>query len=359
MKKRKLKIFTIIVIIIIFLYFIYNLISGIIYKNKMKEISQYTSNQMIDYTLNNNENAIISVAIYNENGITYNVYGADYNLNYDYEIGSITKTFTAMLVSKAIEEERINLDDSISNYLELENRYYPTIKRIITHTSGLKPYYLSLQKIQNYFAGGNDFYNISKEQLLKELNKTRLEERDYNFNYSNFGVSALGLVLEKVYDKNYNELLEEYLQQLDMNNTTIATGTGNLSGYWKWNENDGYIPSGAIISNIEDMSKYLETLITSDENYVINVAEPLTDINVENEIYNMLDVNIDSVGMTWMIDNKNNIIWHNGSTTNFNSYIGFNRKKKIGVVVLSNISPQKDINMTLIGNKIMLEQLDK
>lgn len=357
MKKRKLKIFTIIVIIIIFLYFIYNLISGIIYKNKMKEISQYTSNQMIDYTLNNNENAIISVAIYNENGITYNVYGADYNLNYDYEIGSITKTFTAILVSKAIEEERINLDDSISNYLELENRYYPTIKRIITHTSGLKPYYLSLQKIQNYFAGGNDFYNISKEQLLKELNKTRLEERDYNFNYSNFGVSALGLVLEKVYDKNYNELLEEYLQQLDMNNTTIATGTGNLSGYWKWNENDGYIPSGAIISNIEDMSKYLETLITSDENYVINVAEPLTDINVENEIYNMLDVNIDSVGMTWMIDNKNNIIWHNGSTTNFNSYIGFNRKKKIGVVVLSNISPQKDINMTLIGNKIMHELL--
>ena len=357
MKKRKLKIFTIIVIIIIFLYFIYNLISGIIYKNKMKEISQYTSNQMIDYTLNNNENAIISVAIYNENGITYNVYGADYNLNYDYEIGSITKTFTAMLVSKAIEEERINLDDSISNYLELENRYYPTIKRIITHTSGLKPYYLSLKKIQNYFAGGNDFYNISKEQLLKELNKTRLEERDYNFNYSNFGVSALGLVLEKVYDKNYNELLEEYLQQLDMNNTTIATGTGNLSGYWKWNENDGYIPSGAIISNIEDMSKYLETLITSDENYVINVAEPLTDINVENEIYNMLDVNIDSVGMTWMIDNKNNIIWHNGSTTNFNSYIGFNRKKKIGVVVLSNISPQKDINMTLIGNKIMHELL--
>lgn len=357
MKKRKLKIFTIIVIIIIFLYFIYNLISGIIYKNKMKEISQYTSNQMIDYTLNNNENAIISVAIYNENGITYNVYGADYNLNYDYEIGSITKTFTAMLVSKAIEEERINLDDSISNYLELENRYYPTIKRIITHTSGLKPYYLSLQKIKNYFAGGNDFYNISKEQLLKELNKTRLKERDYNFNYSNFGVSALGLVLEKVYDKNYNELLEEYLQQLYMNNTTIATGTGNLSGYWKWNENDGYIPSGAIISNIEDMSKYLETLITSDENYVINVAEPLTDINVENEIYNMRDVNIDSVGMTWMIDNKNNIIWHNGSTTNFNSYIGFNRKKKIGVVVLSNISPQKDINMTLIGNKIMHELL--
>ena len=357
MKKRKLKIFTIIVIIIIFLYFIYNFISGIIYKNKMKEISQYTFNQIIDYTLNNNENTIISIAIYNENAITYNVYGAEYNLNYDYEIGSITKTFTAMLVSKAIEEERINLDDSISNYLELQNRYYPTIKRIITHTSGLKPYYLSFQKIKNYFAGGNDFYNISKEQLLKELNKTKLEDKDYNFNYSNFGVSTLGLILEKVYDKNYNELLEEYLESLDMNNTTIATGQGNLSGYWKWNENDGYIPAGAIISNIQDMSKYLETLITSDENYVIKTQEPLKDVNEVNEIYDMFDVNVDSVGMTWMIDNKNNIIWHNGSTTNFNSYIGFNREKKVGVVVLSNISPQKDVNMTLIGNRIMHELL--
>ena len=357
MKKRKLKIFVIIFILIIFLYFIYNLISGIIYKNKMKEISQYTSNQMIDYTLNNNENSIISIAIYDENGITYNVYGAEYNLNYDYEIGSITKTFTAMLVSKAIDEGRINLDDNISNYIELENRYYPTIKRIITHTSGLKPYYLSFQKIKNYFTGGNDFYNISKEQLLEELNKTKLEDKDYNFNYSNFGVSTLALVLEKVYDKNYNDLLKEYLEQLDMNNTTIAIGTGNLSGYWKWNEDDGYIPTGAIISNIQDMSKYLETLITSDENCVIKTQEPLKDVNVVNEIYDMFDVNVDSVGMTWMIDNKNNIIWHNGATTNFNSYIGFNREKKVGVVVLSNISPQKDVNMTLIGNRIMHELL--
>ena len=357
MKKRKLRIFAIIVIIIIFLCVIYNLISGVIYKNKMQDISQYTSSQMIDYTLNNNENAIISIAIYDGNDIAYDVYGAEYNLNYDYEIGSITKTFTAMLVSKAIKEGKVNLDDSISNYLELENRYYPTIKRIITHTSGLKPYYLSFQKIKNYFVGGNDFYNISKEQLLEELNKTKLEDKDYNFNYSNFGVSTLGLVLEKVYDKNYNELLEELLKQLDMNNTTIATGTGNLSGYWKWNENDGYIPAGAIISNIQDMSKYLETLITSDEDYVIRMQEALKEVNAKDDIYSMFDVNVDSVGMTWMIDNKNNIIWHNGSTTNFNSYIGFNREKKVGVVILSNISPQKDVNMTLIGNKIMHELL--
>ena len=51
MKKKKIRIVVIIVIIIIFLYYIYSFISGIIYKNKMKEISQYTSSQMINYTL--------------------------------------------------------------------------------------------------------------------------------------------------------------------------------------------------------------------------------------------------------------------------------------------------------------------
>ena len=114
-----------------------------------------------------------------------------------------------------------------------------------------------------------------------------------------------------------------------MNNTSVAIGKGNLRGYWKWNEDDGYIPTGAIISNIEDMSKYLETLITSDESYIIKTQEPLTDVRAVNDIYNIFDINVDKVGMTWMIDNKNDIIWHNGSTTNFNSYIDTTKKRKL------------------------------
>ena len=45
--------------------------------------------------------------------------------------------------------------------------------------------------------------------------------------------------------------------------------------------------------------------------------------------------------------------------TNFNSYIGYNKEKKVGVVVLSNISAKNDVNMTFIGNKILHEMLDK
>ena len=59
--------------------------------------------------------------------------------------------------------------------------------------------------------------------------------------------------------------------------------------------------------------------------------------------------------MAWMIDSENNIVWHNGATSNFNSYIAFNKEKNIGIVILSNLSPNKKIPTTVIGSKMMKE----
>ena len=57
-----------------------------------------------------------------------------------YEIGSITKTFTTSLLAKYVHENRIQLSDSISKYFqELDpDKYYPTIKRLATHTSAIQ-----------------------------------------------------------------------------------------------------------------------------------------------------------------------------------------------------------------------------
>ena len=63
---------------------------------------------------------------------------------------------------------------------------------------------------------------------------------------------------------------------------------------------------------------------------------------------------MDSVGMTWMIDNKNDIIWHNGGTTAYNNYMGFYKDKSKGVVILSNLSPNEKISATIIGAKLLL-----
>ncbi|MEI3614460.1 serine hydrolase domain-containing protein [Pseudogracilibacillus sp. SO30301A] len=72
------------------------------------------------------------IKVYNENG------ELDTPKKYNYEIGSITKTFTVSLLSKYVFENRMSLNDSIQKYIiELsKNSYYPTLLRLATHSSG-------------------------------------------------------------------------------------------------------------------------------------------------------------------------------------------------------------------------------
>ena len=143
--------------------------------------------------------------------------------------------------------------------------------------------------------------------------------------------------------------------EIGQKNTKVAIFKGNLDKYWNWKKDDGYIPAGAIISNIEDMAKYLQIYLNSDEKYIVNTYTPKKEIHVDNYMYNKLDINIDEVAMAWMIDSENNFVWHNGATSNFNSYIAFNKEKNIGIVILSNLSPNKKIPATVIGGKMMKE----
>lgn len=126
-----------------------------------------------------------------------------------------------------------------------------------------------------------------------------------------------------------------------------------MYNYWKWKDNDGYIPAGSIISNIEDMASYLNVFLSNEIEYSSNTYTKIKDVNANNAIYEKMNIRLDGVGMTWMFDDKNDIIWHNGATTNFNSYIGFTKDKQKGVVILSNLNPNDKISMTVIGAKIL------
>ncbi|MDD2409301.1 MAG: serine hydrolase [Bacilli bacterium] len=357
MKKNFLKVILILlgtvisIGIIVFIFKIYQL-------NNLEKMS---SDNMIKYVTKNDDNIKISIAIIKDGVVNFQIYGKDGKqeeyTKYDYEIGSISKTFVALMLSKAINEKKINLNNSISEYLKLDkDKYYPTIERIITHTSGYKNYYFDKQMINNNINEDNDFYGISKEKILHKVKNINLKDKDYKFEYSNFGISVIGLVLEKIYNKDFVSLMNEFIvNDLSLKNTKAATCTGNLKNYWNWKQDDGYIPAGAIISNIEDMAKYLELYINDRKDYVKGTYTELKQINANNFIYEKLDIRIDEIGMTWMIDTKKNIVWHNGGTSNFNSYMGFNKEKNIGVVIFSNIASNKKIPMTVIGAKKMNE----
>jgi CubicO group peptidase (beta-lactamase class C family) len=163
----------------------------------MNEISKMTYEEMLHYTTKNNKDAIITVGVIEKDKITYKVYGEDgillTNKEHTYEIGSITKTFTTSLLCKAITEDRVSLDDTIDMYLNLPDKEsYPTIKRLVTHTSGYKSHYFEKPMISNFFQRKNDFYGITEKMLLKRLGKMNLKDTDYSFQYSNFGFATLG-----------------------------------------------------------------------------------------------------------------------------------------------------------------------
>ncbi len=124
------------------------------------QFKNMSSLDMIEYCCSN-QNAEISVALIENGGIAYRIYGKNGEETnvYDYEIGSISKTFVGALCAKAINENRLSLTDSIAKYLDLGNdRYYPTIERLLTHTSGYAAYYFESSMIGNKFAHiTNDF----------------------------------------------------------------------------------------------------------------------------------------------------------------------------------------------------------
>ena len=99
----------------------------------MSKIPKLSFQEILEYTTKDNVDAVITVGIVKDGQISYKVYGENGKELpaelHTYEIGSLTKTFTAALISKAIQEEKINIDCTIDNYLSLlEGNTYLTIE---------------------------------------------------------------------------------------------------------------------------------------------------------------------------------------------------------------------------------------
>ena len=97
------------------------------------DISEMSSIEMIEYTAKGVKKAAVTVGIIQNGQISYKVYvenGREISQReHVYEIGSITKTFTASLLSKAINENKVSLNNPISLFLNLPSKdYYPSIK---------------------------------------------------------------------------------------------------------------------------------------------------------------------------------------------------------------------------------------
>jgi len=363
--KKKIIISGIIIFISIAVIFGGYVLYGI---NKLDKLNRMSFEEMIEFTTKDKKDAIISVGILKDGEITYEIYGENGklidSLDYIYEIGSITKTFTSSLICKAISENKIRLDNTIDEFIPLPDKaHYPTIKELVTHTSGYKGYYFEKPMIANYFFRDNDFFGITDSILLRRLGKINLDKREYKFNYSNFGFATLGLVIEDLYEDNFTNIINKYItEELKLEETRISQMPENPKSnfgyyfdneYWEWSKGDAYLSAGALLSNISDMTRYLEIQLDGNIKYIDMAHEILINIDATTPTYEKMGIRIDAAGIGWMIDTKENIVWHNGATGNFNSYIGFDKQRGVGVVILSNLPPRFRIPATVMGVKLL------
>jgi beta-lactamase class C len=107
----------------------------------MSKIPKLSFKESLEDTTKNNDDAVITVGIIKDGNASYAVYGENgKELSQElhtYEIGSITKTFTAAMISKAVKDGKIDLNATIDQYITLpEGNDYPTVAELLTHTSG-------------------------------------------------------------------------------------------------------------------------------------------------------------------------------------------------------------------------------
>jgi len=191
------------------------------------------------------------------------------DVNSKYRIGSITKTFTSVLVMKAVEEKKLSLDQTIDAYFHgITNAGKITVRHLLSHRSGIH----SFTNDEAYLT----WNTVAKTEadMIEIITQAGSDfEPDTKAEYSNSNFVLLTFILEKTYQKTYAELLEEYIiNPLGLTNTGFGGKINTMNnecksysyrGNWKAEqETDMSIPLGAgsIVSTPTDLVKFSEGL---------------------------------------------------------------------------------------------------
>lgn len=263
-----------------------------------------------------------------------------------FELGSCSKAFTALAILKLEIEGRLNLDDSVSDYLPWFRVTYTnvpqkiTLRQVIHHTSGI-PW----QTISKIPQSDDDTALTQTVRALvgTELNHTPGRE----FEYATLNYDILGAIIEQVSGLSFERYTQaNILGPLNMHKTRIGRGadlsnlaTGYKIGFFAPRAYDapvyrGNNPSAYVISNGEDMLIWLKLqmgLIKSDFGDLVRKSHH-RDTTVGPRRYDL-----SSYAMGWNVSLRGDgEIYHPGLNPNFSAFIAFRPEQKLGVVVLAN-----------------------
>jgi CubicO group peptidase (beta-lactamase class C family) len=295
-----------------------------------------------------NPNVGISVGFINNNQEYYTAYGnlnaesqLQINKNSIFEIASITKILTSNLIAQAVMEDKIKIDDYIDNYLPAAYVLHENLKNKIkisdlaSHQSGLPD--IDFGKLIE-LNPQQPVSSVTEETLVTIINNCS-ELKDYGkYRYSTIGYTLLGQILEKVYNKSYDEIIrDKIINPLQMTNTltkdfnvknrTVGHNPdGGIQEFFDWNIT---APAGLVKSNASDMVKFLKAVLNKKAS--VGKAAIITEkIFYKDEKREM------GLGTNIVTDEKNTIYMKSGDSMGQSSIICYNRTKNWGIIILLN-----------------------
>ena len=216
---------------------------------------------------------VVSVATVDGGVVDFAGFGADENTVY--EIGSITKTFTAALFADAVTRGEVNADTLLVELLPVDGTPVAsvTLAELASHRSGLPRDGMDISIPKNLLLLTNrSLYTEDLDGLLAVARSTALTDRG-GYLYSTLGTALLGQALAAAVQVDYSQLLQDrMLRPLGMTDTTVTVTAGDLpadvtAGFsadgqqqQPWT-NHAWAPAGGMRSTAADMAKYASALL--------------------------------------------------------------------------------------------------
>lgn len=276
----------------------------------------------------------------------------------EYEIGSISKTFTGALLLDAVKRSELTLDTTVAEVLgdraagsALADA---TMEALASHSAGL-PNGPGVSVLHDQVR--RDPYRQTPEQVIDLALREELENVG-QFSYSNLSVSLLGQLIAHRAGFPWEDLLRTRLAEPLGMSATWAPITedrlressplghdvaGRTAGAWTLG---GWAPSGGIRSTAADMRTWLTSMITGSN----PGAQGLTPV---------VDSEEQRIGITWinspLPSGDGRVTWHNGGTRGFSSFLGWSPETRRGVVVLSDTEKSvDDLGIGILDGKVAL-----
>ena len=294
--------------------------------------------------LNKNDKFMGSLCIRDGENVVFNkAYGfadVDKNIAADrmtkYKIGSVTKTFTAVMIMQLIEEKKLNLQTKLNRfYPKIPNAEKITIYDLLHHRTGIVDY------INGDSITAKNIYRFhSKEEMIQKITDYKpLFEPGTKHEYSNSNYNLLGYIIETLTKKSYTENIQtRIVKKANLLNTyfpqgKIETSVGESYSYLfngtKWEkveewENSIAYSAGAIISTPADLTRFMYALFDG------KLIKP-------SSLEQMKEIK-EGYGKALMQFpfGERRFFGHTGGIENFRAVVGYYPTEKLGISLIVN-----------------------